>query len=389
MRREALVPRSDLEAHLEELGFPYHTIDGEPYWDETHCYRLDAAQVDALDDATAELHALCLNAVQHVVGSGRLAEFAIPAEWHATIARSWQAQLDGRAEGYSLFGRMDLSYDGAGPPKLLEYNADTPTACLETAVVQWHWLQQVRPGADQFNSLHEKLIEGWSRLRALDPRPLLHFTSAAGSDEDRGNLEYLRDTAIQAGWATASLPIDRIGWDGRRFVDLQDRPIERLFKLYPWEWLLAEEHAAPLRDRIDAGAIALVEPAWKMLLANKALLVVLWELYPGHPNLLPAFFDADAEAARSLGERYVRKPLLAREGANVEWVDGARRVAIPGDYGSEGCVRQALAPLPVFEGDHVLVGSWIADGRPAGIGLRADRLPVTTDASRFVPHYFE
>jgi glutathionylspermidine synthase len=36
-----------------------------------------------------------------------------------------------------LYGRFDLAYRGDGPPKLLEYNADTPTALFEAAVVQW------------------------------------------------------------------------------------------------------------------------------------------------------------------------------------------------------------------------------------------------------------
>src|SRR5260370_11392498 len=70
----------------------------------------------------------------------------------------------------SLYGRFDLRYDGTGPAKLLEYNADTPTAVFETAVFQWMWLEQaierqiIPRDADQFNSLHEKLIEGWSTI---------------------------------------------------------------------------------------------------------------------------------------------------------------------------------------------------------------------------------
>ena len=84
-----------------------------------------------------------------------------------------------------------------------------------------------------------------------------------------------------------------------------------------------------------------------MLLSNKALLAVLWELYPGHPNLLPAYYDPEP-----LGSRYVQKPKLAREGANVTLVDGAAVVATDGDYGAEGYVYQAPARLPRFGTDH-------------------------------------
>ena len=73
--------------------------------------------------------------------------------------------------------------------------------------------------ADQFNSLHEQLIAIWRKLRALSSASRLHFTAVADSQEDWGNLDYLRDTAMQAGWQTFSLPVERIGWNGTKFVD--------------------------------------------------------------------------------------------------------------------------------------------------------------------------
>ena len=37
---------------------------------------------------------------------------------------------------------------------------------------------------------------------------------------------------------------------------------------------------------------------------------------------------------------------------------------------------------------HALVGSWVIAGKAAGIGMREDKNPITTNLSRFVPHYF-
>ncbi|MEG0822696.1 MAG: glutathionylspermidine synthase family protein [Burkholderiaceae bacterium] len=382
MERVLLSPRPDWQAGMEAIGFSYHSIDGV-YWDESRAYRFTEAQIDELEAASAELHELALKAAEHVVRRGRWQEFAIPPEWAPVVEASWRAHQAGEVAGFSLYGRMDLSYDGAHPPKLLEYNADTPTAVLEASVAQWQWLQALRPRlepqADQFNSIHEKLIEAWARLKSRAGASRLHFAAVAESEEDWGNLEYLRDTAIQAGWKTIALPIERIGFNGRDFVDEFNVPIEALFKLYPWEWLVREAFGAPLRT----SPMQVIEPAWRMLLANKALLVVMWELFPGHPNLLPAFFEA-----APLGDRYVKKPKLAREGANVEIVDGARREAAAGPYGAEGWVYQALAPLPRFGADHTVIGSWLIDGVPAGIGLREDASSITCNTSRFVPHYF-
>jgi len=378
MRRELLPPRAGWQHEMESVGFGYHSIDGT-YWDESRCYVFTSTQIDELEAATAALHEMALNAAQYVVGSGRYDEFAIPPAWQALIARSWRAHLDAAAEGFSLFGRMDLAYDGVNPPKLLEYNADTPTACLEASVAQWHWLQAVKPDADQFNSIHEKLIDAWRGLLARSAPQRLHFAAVAESEEDWGNVNYLRDTALQAGWQTFALPIEQIGHNGAAFVDEFNVPIDVLFKLYPWEWLVREAFG----PRLAASSMHVIEPAWKMLLSNKALLVVLWELFPDHPNLLPAFHDS-----APLGASYVRKPKLAREGANVTLVDDAHQEQTDGAYGSEGHVFQALAPLPRFGLDYAVIGSWIVNGAPAGIGIREDTSAITRNTSRFVPHYF-
>jgi glutathionylspermidine synthase len=388
LQRELIAPRPGWQAEMEQLGFRYHSVGADggrgTYWDESRCYRFTAAQVDTLEAATADVHEMALNAAQHVVAAERYEEFAIAPPWRPIVARSWQAFLDGAPQGLSLFGRMDFCYDGAGPPKLLEYNADTPTACLEASVAQWHWLQAVHPDADQFNSIHEHLIAAWQRLHTASRAQRLHFSAVADSEEDWGNLEYLRDTAIQAGWPTFALAVDRIGFNGTAFVDEFNVPIEMLFKLYPWEWLVNEQFGPALAHALASARLQVLEPAWKMLLSNKALLVVLWELYPDHPNLLPAY----ADAAR-LASRYVRKPKLAREGANVQWVEaGAVVESTGGDYGAEGYIYQALAPLPRFGDDYTLVGSWLIDGAPAGIGLREDTSRITRNTSRFVPHYF-
>jgi glutathionylspermidine synthase len=376
MRREAAQPRANWRARCEEAGFHYHSMGGT-YWDESACYAFSADQIDRLEAVTADLQRLCLDAVEHVVSKRRFADFAIPEAFHDLVAASW------RYKEPSLYGRFDLSWDGNGEPKLLEHNADTPTALLEASVVQWHWLEDTRGEADQFNSLHEKLIERWRGIGNSIPGKALHLACVRESEEDLGNVEYLRDCALQAGWEARHVFIEDLGWDGSRFVDLEDSPVQTLFKLYPWEWLVRDEFGAHLVAR----PMQLIEPAWKMLLSNKALLVVLWELNYGHPNLLPAYFDE-----RRFAGEYAKKPLLAREGSNVTLRRsvGGRIATIeqPGEYGREGFVYQGLAPLPEFEGRYPVVGSWIVGDEPAGLGIREDDSPITRNSSRFVPHYF-
>ena len=193
---------------------------------------------------------------------------------------------------------------------MLEYNADTPTALLEAAVVQWYWLEEVKPGRDQFNSIHEKLIAALERSCA-SWRPKgaqLHLAGVFTELEDRRTVEYMQDVASQGGWPAEPLDIAEIGWNGRDFTDLAGAPIRFLFKLYPWEWLLREEFGPHLMT----DTIGVVEPPWKMLLSNKAILPILWEMFPGHPNLLPAACEREA-----IDGPCVEKPIYGREGAGV------------------------------------------------------------------------
>ena len=371
MRRIALAPRPDLRERAARLGFAFAEIAGEPYWDETACYVFGADEVDVLEAATEELDLLCLRAVGHAVQHDLNQPLGIPGGAWPIVKASWQ-----RAEP-SLYGRMDLRWDGSGPPKLLEYNADTPTALFEAAVVQWEWLetrsQTGAPQADQFNSIHETLIEAW---KALGLPRTVHFTCARDTIEDRGTVDYLRDTAMQAGLDAPFLHMDEIGWDGSAFRDAEEREIRAAFKLYPWDWLLREEfgkHVAAARTRW-------IEPAWRLIPSSKAFLSLLWDLYPGHPNLLPAYL----EPGRTGGPE-ISKPLWGREGANVI----APGIATDGPYKDQPRVWQAYAELPRFDGRYPVLGSWIIGGKACGLGIREDETPVTRDTSRFVPHYFE
>ena len=154
MHRLQIEPRVGWQGKVEEQGLVYHTPE-VPYWDESVCYRFNAAQIDQVEAATNELHRLCLRAVDRVVREDLFARLAIPERWVPLIRRSWERKEQ------SIFGRFDLWWDGCNPPKLLEYNADTPTSLLEAAVVQWFWLEEMFPEEDLFNSLHERVIARW------------------------------------------------------------------------------------------------------------------------------------------------------------------------------------------------------------------------------------
>lgn len=448
MQRLTLTPRDNWLEKIAALGIDLAANPGSPYWREDAAYRFSEAEIETLEAAGHELLSLILAATGHVIENHRFAELGIPPDLSREAARSW------RASERSLYGRFDLRFDGSSPPKLLEYNADTPTALFEASVVQWHWLEERFPSLDQYNAIHEALIDRWREARQSGRLTRVHFACMPDDDDDLLTTAYLMDTAIQAGLDTRLMELPEIGWNGTHFVDLEESRIEALFKLYPWDWL-AEEHFFPhiaalmqkratsamphalpanapaasatvspfASERTTAGMnrtlaapFTVIEPAWRVIPASKGILPILWELFPDHPNLLAAAFDASTIR----GPR-ILKPLLGREGANIVVEDASRAqptqstepptrqgevtaartdlfpqpsksdgnaesLATDGPYAGMPTIAQAFAPLPEFNGWRPVIGLWTVGGAPAGMGIREDRSAITGRGARFVPH---
>ncbi|OAV24805.1 glutathionylspermidine synthase family protein [Moraxella catarrhalis] len=382
MKRITVAPRPDWQSEMAHIGFNYHSIDGN-YWQEDACYVFTESQIDLLEDATNALHHMYVQAVAHVVKTGDYARLGIDDIAAKQIEDSFGRQAP------SLYGRFDLCFDGINPPKLYEYNADTPTALFEASVAQWYWLQAqggILRGADQFNNIHERLLVEFESLKPMLAHDTLYLTAVSDSIEDLTTTQYLQDVAIQAGLQTDYIDIGNIGYrmsDGQ-FTDLNDNIIRHLFKLYPWEWLLAEEFG----QYIASSNIHLIEPAYKLLMSNKALLTVLWEMFPNHPNLLAASLNPN-----DISTNVVKKPFFSREGANISLTHANQTLSTHGQYGQEGYVYQESKPLPKFSNNQgqdvfAVIGSWIVGHSAAGIGIREDSTLITKDTSLFVPHAF-
>ena len=389
MERIPCQPRPDWAARVESVGLSYHTSpEGVAYWDESAFYRFTSAEIDELEAAAYELDRMCMAAVEEIVAGGQGETVGVPAAHLDLMAESWER------DEVSLVGRFDVVFDGRGePPKLLEYNADTPTGLLEAAVVQWHWMNDVFGGAaareaagagiDQFNSLNERLVEAWRAVGAMTGGSPVHVACVSSSDEDLMNAAYLQDTAAQAGLGTAMLDMAQLGWNESlaEWRGLRDEPVRMLFKLYPWEMLLAEPFSANIAR---APGTRWLEPPWKALLSTKAILPVLHRMFPDSPYLLPADFRPLAAGPQ------VAKPMHGREGANIRMTDAAGRVMAEtgGEYGGGVTVYQAMRELPDFGGRRPVIGLWMVNGTACGLGVREGDGPITTDTSRFVPHVF-
>ncbi|HET8706009.1 MAG TPA: glutathionylspermidine synthase family protein [Pseudomonadales bacterium] len=385
MQRIECAVRPHWQQLAERLGFHFHTLNNAPYWDESAYYQFKLRQIEQdLEAPTAELHQMCMDLVDGIIQSeSLLRQLQIPEIYWDYVAHSWKHGAP------HIYGRMDFSYSGAGPAKLLELNYDTPTSLYEAAFFQWVWMEdQIRAGvlpadADQFNSIQDALLTRFVELAEaphLKNSPL-YFASVRESIEDKGTTDYLRDIAHQAGIETRYIALEDIGWNNEgEFVDLADAPIGNLFKLYPWEFIFHDTFG----PFVPFANTHFFEPAWKCVLSNKGILPLLWQAYPNHPNLLPAqFMDKFVEPSAG----WVVKPLLSREGANISLhtQQGAKE-SVSGPYTDSSWIRQACSPLPDFNNNYALIGSWVIGDEAVGIGVREDASLITQDSSRFIPH---
>ena len=262
MDRRYTTPRPGWRNKADEYGFKFHTMYGEPYWDESAYYCFSIEQIEAdIEDPTEEIHQMCLEVVDRVVADTTLLRrFEIPENYWELIRASWQAREP------SLYSRIDLAYDGTRPAKLYENNADTPTSLYETGFWQWVWLEdKIAQGefptcVDQFNSLQDKLIERFSQWQRQYPDDVLHLACCKNTEEDRGTVQYLEDCATQAGISCKFVYVEDIGQaEGDWLTDLDDRVIRWMFKLYPWEFMLRENFGPVITRVASAMDRALLE----------------------------------------------------------------------------------------------------------------------------------
>ena len=354
----------------------------DSYWNESAFYSFTRREIDELENATNKLYKMFLEAGQYVIDNNKFDLFGIQQWCVPLIKEAWDSEPPALN-----YGRFDLGFDGNGPPKLFEFNCDTPTSLLEAAVIQWFWKEDQFPRKNQFNNIHEDLIAKWKDISPYLGSKVVHFAHFADTaGEDIITTAYMMDLAREAGLLPEHLLMHDIGWQQVRtgelgkFVDLNQAEIATLYKLYPWEWMVAEPFGKNLLHNF--GRTNWIEPIWKMIWSNKAILAILWEMFPNHPYLLRAGFEEPKSGI------YVRKPLLAREGANVSIrQDGQDLAALDGPYQGP-YIYQSYCALPNFNENIPVVGSWCVDGFACGIGIREDG-PITSNLARFVPHIID
>jgi glutathionylspermidine synthase len=364
MKRRTCEPRKDWKASVEQAGMIWHT----PYWNEAVYYELTETDVATIKAASETLYRMLIEAGKFVISRELFREFDIPEFIVPAVVKAWQEEPPALN-----YGRLDLGFNGA-EIKLLEFNCDTPTSLLEGSVVQWQWKEKQFPKLKQANEIHEYLLEKWRDIVNYLPSRDIHIMAVRYADgEDVITATYMAELAREAGLRPKFIAPRDIGWDARQraFVDTDSKPITTMYKLYPWEWMLREDFG----KNIAIANTVWIEPVWKTIWSNKAILPILWQLYPQHPLLLEASFSP-------LTGPQIIKPALGREGRGVRFSDETKPIADP-TLGRN--IYQRRFDIGPHDGKYPIIGSWLVDGNFAGIGIREGGL-ITGNTAPFVPH---
>ncbi|HEY9128989.1 MAG TPA: glutathionylspermidine synthase family protein [Sulfurovum sp.] len=376
--------------YLESLGFVWHTDSDESSYISDELVVISEEEAEAYYEATNTLYDMYVEAAEHVIENNLFHEIGIPFNLVEVIKESWENDVH-----WHLYGRFDLAGGIDGKPiKLLEFNADTPTALFETAIVQWAMLKQNGlEEASQFNALYESLVDNFKRLVTLEKDVSdfeerydgwnFLFTSVRGNSEEENTVRLLQHIASEAGFQTQFAYIDDIEFSSDEGIFYEDKNYELWFKLIPWEDIALEESdlAMLLTNIIKNQKAIIFNPAYTLLFQCKGILKILWDLYPNHPLLLETSFEPLAS------KKQVKKPVFGREGSSVSILDENANVVetAQGDYDNHKMVYQAYTQLPTdTEGRSYQAGVFYAY-EACGLGFRKGG-KILNNMSKFVGH---
>ncbi len=378
------VANEDELAYVEMMGgHKLTSVEADQY----RYYVASATAQRELERATNDLHGLFMHATDYVLERPELLEkFNLPRAILPKIRQSWDNRLN-----QLITSRFDFAMTNQGL-KVYEYNCDSASCFMECGKIQGKWARHfgADEGIDAGRELFGDLVQAW-RNSKVDG--LLHILRDDDAEEKYHALfvkETLRAAGIRCRIVTG---LEGLVWDGSgNILDAEGEKVSWVWKTWSWETALdqlraeceadelarqtyeprwIEGHTPRLSDVLLRDKVMVFEPLWTLIPSNKAILPVLWSLFPNHPLLLNTDFELNDDL---LASGYVSKPIVGRCGENIRLVDQREGVieTTGGGFGSQDQIYQQLFPLPLVSGYYAQVCTFTAAGVYSGSCLRVD-----------------
>jgi trypanothione synthetase/amidase len=363
--------------------------------DDVTYYRMNIELWFKCIQASNQLHAMFVEATEKVLASDELlSRFALPTELWPRIRRSFKEQRAG------LMGRFDLAWNGK-EMKTYEYNADSAAVLMESAVIQEKWANSRGLGELNQRSGGWRIAESLERAWGLTGvKGRVHFC-VDDEDEEKYTGLYCASIAKKVGVEPRlCVKFDEFSFreDGK-IVDGEGVEVKAIWKTWNWDTAIQdylkarEERGADFKPTtatkvrlcdlvLGDESIRVFEPFWKYIPANKAILPLVYDAHPDHPNLLKASYTLTEELKET---GYAKKPIIGRVGRNITITSstGSTLASSEGNYGDRDVVYQQLFELPSREGHFGILGGWIMGEQYAGTGVREDTVVITGSESPF------
>ena len=379
------------KAYVEANG---HVINKDPY----QYFTITESAEQELIKATNELHLMYLHATDKVMkDDSLLALFDIPKILWPRLRLSWQ-----RRRHHMITGRMDFCMDERGL-KVYEYNADSASCHTEGGLILEQWLKQgyYGTGHNPAENLLDELAGAWKHSRA---RPFVHIMQDKDLEENY-HAQFIQRSLTQAGFESKILfGLDELRWDAAgQLIDADGRLVNCVWKTWAWETAIeqvrevsADEYAAvPIRTGHPTNEVRLIdvllrpevlvfEPLWTVIPGNKAILPVLWSLFPNHRYLLDTDFVVNEQLAES---GYAVKPISGRCGNNIDLIGPQDEVLdkTSGQFFDRKNIYQQLWCLPKVDGKYIQVCTFTVGGNYGGTCRRGDDSRVVKKESDIEP----
>jgi glutathionylspermidine amidase/synthetase len=269
---------------------------------------------------------------------------------------------------------------------------------MEAGKVQGKWSEHYRcdDGEDTGKDLQELISGAWQHSDVDD---VLHIMQD-DDPEERYHALFMQDAMQDAGIESKIIHgVAGLQWepDGG-IADADGDRVRWVWKTWAWETALDQlraecedddiellsyvdgrqpAHPPRLVDVLLRQDVMVYEPLWTLIPSNKAILPVLWAMFPEYPYLLNTSYVLTDEL-RQTG--YVVKPIVGRGGANITIFDrnATVRAETAGRFDQRDQVFQQLFALPRAGGDNAQISTFSAAGRYAGACVRIDRSDVIT-----------
>ncbi|WP_223068689.1 glutathionylspermidine synthase family protein [Paenibacillus caui] len=378
--------RASRVKQLHELGFTWADLEEEAYWiDQT--VAMSRETYAELELASSQLWSILDKAARYVHRNHDLYRLlGVPQ-----ILWSMLDECPLPESGFiSRYARFDFAVANDGSIKLLELNADTPTGYVEASIAT-PWMCEQAGLSSPNERMKELVAAAWS-----EERPDTAACVAYGTHlEDSGTIEALvRHSNLEIRCVDClDLWVDK-----GTLKDKDGRAIQRMFALYPKEWMAVDDGGEALAYAIETGRLALFNPPHSILLQSKGLVAAVWGLHE-----LGLLFDEEEREAIAkyilptynkpvFAGNFVSKSMFGREGGSVRLfgADGELEMEDRDGFDSSvmfPCVyqkRAELAKIHTSEGElHLLTGMFVINGTPCGLLGRAGGL-ITGNTSHFI-----